>query len=507
MSAKHPFVESSFGPPAAPAQPPFPATATTRQGAVRRVVSKPLYVSFLELLFGRWLVIAGIFGSAVFWSYMTLARAPDYYDATGQVLIRRGKLQMVQNVPILRQQEEIGSDVDILTSITVLDEVVKHLLAQVTAAQNLDIGERELIFNTYEPVRPRMALTAADLPTTDPARLYKYLKNKFRIEKFGESNVIQVSLDSPSPAFSAESVNALIEVYEKFNLTIEQNPGQSQYFAQEIHKVDAEIDTLQDAMATFKSAHGVVSIEKQQELLALRRHGLITELDELQVDKAALLADLRAVANMTSGRVPAFLRKDEMGVKMRADLNFHVSELAQLRSKLTEDNPLVVAKREEIATLQEKLDLEEKRAISQQEHLLEQVRSRERELQSKIAEVDLLLGDYPHVAAKLDRYQRDITQRTIKRADMVEQLFQSATLENPDETMNKVKVVSYAPLPSLPVESRKGFKFLVTVVFSLILAFVTAGFVDNIDHTIRKREQIEDHLDLPHLASISSHTV
>jgi uncharacterized protein involved in exopolysaccharide biosynthesis len=503
MSAKHPFVESSLGPPVIPG--PVAAAVPTRSSTTRRTVAKPVYFSFLELLFGRWLVIGGIFGSAVLWSYLTLARSPDTFDATGQILIRRGKLQVVQNVPILRQQEEIGSEVDILTSIAVLNEVVKHLLAQVTAAQNLDIGERELIFGTYEPVRPRMALTTADLPTTDPARLYKYLKNKFRIEKFGESNVIQVSLDSPSPAFSAEAVNALIEVYEKFNLTMEQTPGQSQYFSQEINRVDEEIDTLQSAMADFKSSYHVVDLEKQQELLALRRHTLISELDEIQVDAAALETDLDASRSLETGRVPAFLRRDEMVVKMRQDLMFHAGELAQLRSKQTEDNPLVVAKREEVEELQSKLDLEERRAISQQEHLLEQAHSRMRELESKIAEVDRLLMDYPHVAAKLDRYERDINQRTLKRMDMVEQQFTSATLENPDETMNKVKVVSYAPLPALAVEARKGFKFLVAVVFSLILAFVAAGFIDNIDHTIRKREQIEDHLDLPHLASVSNH--
>ncbi len=503
MSAKHPYVESSLGPPAIPG--PVAAAVPTRSATMRRTVAKPVYFSFLELLFGRWLVIGGIFGSAVLWSYLTLARAPDTYDATGQILIRRGKLQMVQNVPILRQQEEIGSEVDILTSIAVLNEVVKHLLGQVTAAQNLDIGERELIFGTYEPLRPRVALSTTDLPTTDAARLYKYLKNKFRIEKFGESNVIQVSLDSPSPAFSAEAVNALIEVYEKFNLDMEQTPGQSRFFAQEIRRVDDEIDTLQTKMATFKAGHRVVDLEKQQELLALRRHSLVSDLDELQVDIVALETDLEAAQKLATGSVPAFLRRDEMVVKLRQDLSFHAGELSQLRSKLTEDNPLVVAKREEVAELQSKLDVEEHRTVSQQEHLLQQARNREQELKTKIAEVDVLLMDYPHVAAKLDRYERDIYQRTLKRADMVEQLFTSATFEKPNETMNKVKVMSYAPLPELPVEARKGFKFLVAVVFSTILAFVVAGFIDNIDHTMRKREQIEDHLDLPHLASISNH--
>ncbi len=483
-----------------------PQTEPLQPAPVRRGESKPFYLVFLELLFGRWMVIAAIFLSASFWSYLTLARAPDTYDATGQVLIRRGKLQTVQNVPIMRQQEDIGSEMDILTSIEVLNEVVKQMLENATAAQRTDVGGQR-IFGTYEPRRPRYPLQLAELPTADRAKLFKYLKNKFRIGKFGESNVIQVSLDSPSAAFSAEAVNTLIEVYERFNLTVEQSPGQAQFFSQELEKMDAEIDALQNQMADFKSANHVVDLEQQQNLLALRRHALITELDKLQVDKAALQTDLDAVLHAQEGRVAAFLRQDEMIVRIRQDLLLHAAKLAELRSKLTEENPLVVAKREEVETMQARLAAEEGRAVSQQQHLYAQIRSREKELRDRIAEVDAMLTKYPHVQVTLDRYDRDIKQRTIKRADVVEQLFKSTTLGTGDETMSKVKVIAYAPLPALPVEARKGFKFLVAVVFSLILAFVVAGFVENVDHTVRKREQIEEHLTLPHLASISTHSL
>ena len=43
----------------------------------------------------------------------------------------------------------------------------------------------------------------------------------------------------------------MIDVYEKFNLTVEYSPGQSDFFAEEINKVDREIDALQ--------AHGIDS--------------------------------------------------------------------------------------------------------------------------------------------------------------------------------------------------------------------------------------------------------
>jgi len=475
-----------------------------RPAAVRRAESKSLFVSFLELLFGRWMIIAGIFGSASFWAYFTLARAPDTYGATAQVLIRRGKLQAVQDVPVLRQQEEIGSDVDILTSIAVLNEVVSQILERAQKPQNTDFGERQLIFG-YDSTRPRYALTVSDLPTTDSAQLFKYLKNRFRIQKFGESNVIQVTLESPRAIFAAEAVNTLIDVYEKFNLTVEQSPGQSQFYAQEIRKIDDEIDGWQNELASYKSAHRIVDVERQQELLALRRHNLTTDLDKLLQDKAAVQTDLQAIQRPDSGQTTAFMRTDQLIVKLRQDVLLRVAELDELESKLTAENPLVVAKHEEVADLQRRLDDEEQHVNAQQKHLYQQILDRETELRKEIQEVDARLQEYPFVAAEIERHERDIKQSTIKRGDLVERMFKSTTLEKPGEAMNKVKVIGYAAIPVLPVEARKDFKFLVAVVFSLILAFVAAGFVESLDHTVRKREQVEEHLEIPHLASISTH--
>src|SRR5262245_28024619 len=82
--------------------------------------SKSIFVVFLELFFGRWMLICGIFFSATVWSYLALARSPDTYEAVGQVLIKRGRLQSIQNVPLIRQPEELGSEVDIMLSIAVL---------------------------------------------------------------------------------------------------------------------------------------------------------------------------------------------------------------------------------------------------------------------------------------------------------------------------------------------------------------------------------------------------
>jgi capsular polysaccharide biosynthesis protein len=88
---------------------------------------------------------------------------------------------------------------------------------------------------------------------------------------------------------------------------------------------------------------------------------------------------------------------------------------------------------------------------------------------------------------------------------MVEQMLKSSTLERSDETLNKVKVLGYAQVPAFPREARRGFKFLVAVVFSLIASFVVGAFVDSLDHSIRRRDEIEDQLGVPHLASLGTH--
>src|SRR2546425_6558284 len=90
-----------------------PVTAPERPPSLYRSESKSIFIVVMELFFSRWMLICGIFFAASFWSYLTLERAPDTYDATGQVLIQRGNIDMLKQTPILRQHEEIGSEGDI----------------------------------------------------------------------------------------------------------------------------------------------------------------------------------------------------------------------------------------------------------------------------------------------------------------------------------------------------------------------------------------------------------
>lgn len=482
--------------------------AEPRTGSAYPAESKSIFIVFLELFFSRWMIICAIFFSASFWSYLALKRAPDAYEATAQLLIRRGKFQMIQSVPILRQQEEIGSEVDILLSLAVLDEAVKQLLEKARAADITDSADNRRerrIFGIYEPTRPYNKLRLADLPVTDPTALRKYLKNQLNVRKFGESNVLEVVLISVNPVFAAEAVNTVVDVYEKFNLQVEKAPGQAAYFQHEIESLDAEINKLQTELATYKQEHGVASLEKERELATLRRYNSEVELDKLQLDKAALETDLRSVESPETQMQAAFLRNDQAIIRLRDNIFIQQNVIAELRSRSTEDNPMVRAKEDELAELRKNLEKEITLAIAQQHHLYRQTLDREAELKDKISMLDRQLAAYPFMEADMDRLDRDIKQRTIKRIDVVEQMVKATTLENPDETLNKVKVLGFAQVPPIPREARKGFKLMVAVALSGIAAFVVAIFVEGLDHTVRKREEIEEQLHVPYLASLSSH--
>jgi len=467
--------------------------------------SKSIFFVFLELFFSRWMIICGIFFSATIWSYLALARAPDTFEGTGQVMIRRGAVQAIQGTPIMRQQEEVGSEVDIMLSIAVLDEVAKQLLKKCEAASVVDTGQQPLIFDTYSSRRPYNTLKLADMPLTDPAALRKWLKTQYQIKKFGESNVIEVSTVSVNPVFAAEAVNTLIDVYEKFNLQVTRSPGQADYYRTEIAKLDTEINAYQKTLAEYMQARGIADVQKERELVTLRRHASQMELDKLQVDKAGVKTDLGAAGTPERLMQTAFMRDDQSIVKLREQVFQREREIAELRTKSTEDNPLLKQKIEEAEALRAMLNREESIALAQQRHLYQQILDKETELQDKISMLDQKLVAFPTIEADIDRMNREIKQLELKRIDVVEQMLKATTLENPSEAMNKVKVLGYSQVPPFAREARKGFKLLVAVVLSAIAAFVAGLFVDGLDHSVRKREEIEEQLNVPYLASLSSH--
>jgi capsular polysaccharide biosynthesis protein len=107
--------------------------------------------------------------------------------------------------------------------------------------------------------------------------------------------------------------------------------------------------------------------------------------------------------------------------------------------------------------------------------------------------------------ADIKRMERDIEQRTLKRIDVVDRMIKSASFESSNESLGKVAILGYGQVPSFPREARKGFKLMVALVLSLIASFVVAIFVEGLDHSVRRREEIEEQLNVPYLGSLSTH--
>ena len=49
------------------------------------------------------------------------------------------------------------------------------------------------------------------------------------------------------------------------------------------------------------------------------------------------------------------------------------------------------------------------------------------------------------------------------------------------------------------------FKMAVAIVLSLVASIVAAVFVESLDRTVSRREEIEEQLHIPYLASIGTH--
>jgi uncharacterized protein involved in exopolysaccharide biosynthesis len=392
-----------------------------------------------------------------------------------------------------------------MLSIAVMEETANRLLAKAQLDAQTDRGDEALLAETYETQRPQIPLHAADLPLTDAAALRKFLENQFQLKKVGESNVVEVTMISLNPAFAAEAVNTMIDVYSRFNMHAERSPGQTAYYRAEIDKLDAEIDALQHRMAEYKGRHGIVDMAKDRELMTLRRHGAQIDYDRLRVEIAELEGDLAIAGDAQTRQRAAFIRNDPNIMRLRTEVFEREKEVVALRSKSTDDNPLLKQKLEELDALQRLLEREEVLAVSQHRHKYQQALAKQRELGSNIALLDQKLSAFPNMEAEIDRLDRDIKQRTLKRIDVVEQVIKASTLEDPNESLNKVKVLGYAQVPAAPREARKGFKLMVAVILSAIAAFVAGLFVQGLDHSIRKREEIEEQLEVPYLASLSSH--
>jgi len=414
------------------------------------------------------------------------SRTSSVYDGTAKVLVRRmGATPLVTTwTPFFGLEEEMNTEVEIITSTAVMQSAVEILKARNVYVKH-EVGDSVLL------AEPTIADVAAGISAT-PVEM---------------SNVILVRYTGSDPEFVTETANAVAEAYIEHRVPIRSSSGIQAYFDEQLVIVEARLLDLITTELMLRKESGVYDLEWQYHTTLTRQSELELSLAEIRSRRMAEEEKLRMVKERIADDpellVPfsEFFR-DRLGGQMMAEYWVLRKERDEKAAFLTDANPRVKMLDDRIIKMEGRFKEEIERRIVDREFLVADLKAEESGFETSIGEINDNLRNTPEAVAQIRHLQQEIRYTYAHYEKLLDKMLDSMASEADDIRLSNAKIISLASANL----STAGQMQIVYVFFSILLGIslgIGFGFLlENMDHSVRSVSDIEDNLGIPLLGSV-----
>ncbi len=446
---------------------------------------------FLHVVFkrkGRILLFFGVtLGTVAVVTFMT---SPTY-EATAQILVKIGRedvylphLPEGRVRPAIRvtREEQINGEIEILKSRFLAEKVVESL-GPTIIYEDLNDPARGFLGSLFQaPNNEQSPPDEAGQTIVAAMRL----KRAITIEGVPKSGVINISFQHTDPLMAGTVVNKLVSLYLEHHLRVHKNPRFYAFFREQSQILRNKMEQVEDRLRNFKKTHELTSNPDEERTLLLRQEA------DLRVELNKTLAQEAEMENRLRNPVPD---TNLLGTLVELELKER-----ELLTKYTDESRLVQGVRDEIQMVRQRLaNLDSTRYDAEMEAL----RARKQIQVAQLADYQRRLAELNQIETEFARLQQGVEIDRQNYKLYLRKFEQSRISEAMDtQKIANVSLIEPAKAPLKPVGPNIRLNMLLAVFTGgfggLGLAFVS----EYLDDSLEKDEDVENHLDVPVLASV-----
>ncbi len=325
-----------------------------------------------------------------------------------------------------------------------------------------------------------------------------------------DSRKFTVSAVHTNPALAKAVANAIVDAYVDYSLARrrDSSTGAETWLSARLEQLEDELKDSEQKLQTFKVKNKLLSANLQDALngLAIRIVGFYKKLDELQVKRIALGAEITQLKRLK--------RKDPMNdpsvimVKnpiiegLKQSYSKQHQKLIELRGDYLEKHPKIQAQEAVLENLRKEMQREAALALLVMQAKYRAVAATESSVKFALRKAEtegMALGEKSLTFRRMER----VTKQKAKYYELVLSRYVESGLAK-QLNANNVRILDRARLPKAPFSPRLHVNLAIAFAIGLILGLGLVFLLHFMDNTVKTQEGIEHLVGLPYLGLLPS---
>jgi capsular exopolysaccharide synthesis family protein len=310
------------------------------------------------------------------------------------------------------------------------------------------------------------------------------------------TRLVQVQFTTPDPHLSQELANAHASAFIRANLeTRFELTGEAREFLEKkLSELNTKVERSEETLNRFRKKHGVVSLEKGENVAIERLVSFNSRLTEARARRI----ELEALYQIVKNRDPQYLSRvidNNLIQELKSRLATLENEWARLSTTFKPEHPHLLELSKQISETRQRLNREIANAVRSIESEYATARAREEALQTDVEIQQQAALNLKELGIEYTVLQEEVDSNRLLYKSLLKRLHE--TNVSTDISVSNIQIVELAETPGSPSSPNTEFNLLLAAAFGLFFGVGLAFALEYFDLTVRTPEDVWRAVALP----------
>ena len=325
------------------------------------------------------------------------------------------------------------------------------------------------------------------------------------------SNLVEINYEHASPAFAAQAVRAIVDVYIRHRAKISKESEEYRFFEQQLDAAAERLKELEARQNDFKQNQEIISPDQQHSILLSQLADFQKSLTEVRTKRISKQSRLEVLKNqMSSGTdfsIPATETSNSPSwerhiAKLKGDLFNYELELNKLKERFAVRHSDVIQLEKQIREVKLQIAREVENILQDDELAVQALQAEEKELQAAIDKIKTEIKAFSQKEFEYNQISRGISDTEEVYSMLLRQREEARISLAKLENEVRVKTISPAIVSQDPIRPKKKLYVAFALFAGSAIGLAIILVLELLDRTIMSPEDLEKYTGLTSLGAV-----